>query len=278
MATCSEMETELAPTSQLKVSGLSLTFCKVLSLIRQSLFPLKPWSLKLTEVQPPESPSLTGCGRCYQWSQRSDPLCTSEEVWLRSWQFSLDVEEEVTTSISRGSPTLGHSWSHISASVALAGQGRGGRSDGAWGGVTTDWAGLSNPTPFLFCSVSPLAVSLPPPCFPHPKITSSAVSSARRGGTVLWSWSRFVHTENHSSPNHSLFYFSRDIFNPNGTREDEMTRHDGVAAAKSMKCSSSSYPCLSLFPFSLLGEVPIISLCSFWGSCCNFSGYCVGPS
>lgn len=101
MATSSEMETELAPMSQLKASRLSLTF-----LLRQSLFPLKPCSLKLTKAQPPESLSLTGCRRCYQRSQRSGPFCASEEAWLRSRQLSLEVEEEATTPISRGSRTL----------------------------------------------------------------------------------------------------------------------------------------------------------------------------
>lgn len=223
----------------------------------------------------------------------------SEEVWLRSRQLSPEGEEEATTSVSRGSGTLGSQpVSHQrlgrpgqgpeqrgscgsgsgSAAPAPAAAGRsrvrprlqrGGAERRCCGRkgvcrglykaneVSTDWARLRNPTPFPFSSVSPLAVSLPPLCFPHPKITSSAATSARIGGTVLSSWFRFVHTENHPSPSHNLFYFSRAIFNANDTTEGEMTRHDGVAVAKTVKCSSSSHPCLSLFPFSLLGEVPI---------------------
>lgn len=43
--------------------------------MRHPVFPLKPYSLRLTKAQPPDSLGLIGCRRPHHRSQRSAPSC-----------------------------------------------------------------------------------------------------------------------------------------------------------------------------------------------------------
>lgn len=106
---------------------------------------------------------------------------------------------------------------------------------------------------------SPLASSLPPSLLPSSPNHFLCWGQCKQWwGCALGLIQVCVH-ENPSKPKLQPVFFSRAIFNANGTTEGEMTRRGGKAATKSGKCSSSSHPCSSLSSPLLREEVPIAS-------------------